>query len=200
MQAKLTPQQMVEDARTRYDEIQISKAISWVMLTFDQFIFYTQGAHPEIAQLWMFNYIINPEDRATWAKRRPVGHRESASMPVEQFALMYIDAILAPQIVLSDPSLAEECANMRIAALVEDDRERGVGYAEPLIAFPDWRVEGCEKCRFPLVCVRPRCLDRQGYLIPEFKGDKSAVMECPDCGHVGEMGFELARAIPMPEP
>ena len=186
---RLTPAERLQDARERYTQVEISQAITWVMMTFDKFIFYTVGAHPEIAELWWLNFFVNEEDHATFARGRPLGHREGGKVLVEDWALNYIDSILAPQIILKNHMLLGECAsgNMRITLMLESDLERNIGWAESLRSFPNWRVDGCADCGNPLATMRPKARKRKGGNM----GDLSAVLDCGKCGHISEMGYML---------
>lgn len=182
--------QIYADARERHDEVQISRAVAWVISTFDRFIKYTDPNNPEKAFLYVSNVIINPEDHATWARNRPLGHRESAFMSADDFALMFIDVILAGKIKVKDSSLLKAIApdvditdaSARIAALIENDEARGLGHADKLRQFPNWRVEACVECGNPLLTVRRFS-----------KTDRTAVKECtnPKCGTITKLGFKL---------
>jgi len=124
-------EKMIEEKRARFDEVQISKAVAWILETFKSVISWEN----EKAIIWFKRFLSNPFYRKAGLTKLPDDWAVKLYMPVESFALQYIEVIL-------DESVPE---NNKIEAMIEFDEKNGIGAADYLRIFPDWPVDLNEK-------------------------------------------------------
>jgi len=118
---------LIAERRGRFDEIQISKAVKWILDKFKSVISWEN----EIAIIWFKRFLSDPFYRKEGWTKLPDDWSVKVFMKAEEFSLLYIDIIL-------DESISE---SEKMNAIIQFDKDNSIGHAPMLEKFPDWPVD-----------------------------------------------------------